>query len=186
MRSSSADGQWTRNKAIARGVAMHRLLQALADLPKSARRSAAARYLARRAEVFTPDEREVMIEQVCGLMEDARIAEVFAPGSRAELPIVARFAHKGRMIDVSGQIDRVAVTPGAVLIADFKTNHPAPRRIEDVPFAYIGQLALYRAVLRRLYPDRAVHAALIWTQIPDLMEIPMSAMEQALCSVTSP
>ena len=126
-----------------------------------------------------------MIEQVCRLLEDVRFAEFFAPGSHAELPIVARFEHNARMISVSGQVDRIAVSADAVLIADFKTNHPAPRTVEDVPLAYVGHLALYRAALRKLYPGKAVRAALIWTDIPDVMEIPTAMMEEALCSVTS-
>ena len=72
---------------------------------------------------------------------------------------------------VSGQVDRLAVTPGGVLIADYKTNRPAPRRLQDVPPGYVRQLALYRAVLARIYPDRSVRAALVWTDVPDLMEI---------------
>ncbi len=55
-------------------------------------------------------------------------------------------------VRVSGQVDRLVVTADAVLIADYKSNRPAPRRIEDVPPAYVRQLALYRAVLTRLYP----------------------------------
>ena len=72
---------------------------------------------------------------------------------------------------MSGQVDRLPVTQDAVLIADFKTNRPAPRQIEEVPSGYVHQLALYRAVLMKLYPDRPVRAALIWTEVPDLMEL---------------
>jgi ATP-dependent helicase/nuclease subunit A len=75
------------------------------------------------------------------------------------------------------------VTPEAVLIADFKTNRPAPRRFEDVPPGYVQQLALYRAVLARLYPDRPVRAALVWTEGPDLMEISAAALDAALAQV---
>ena len=184
-RSSGTDSQSRRDKAIARGVLMHRLLQALPDLPNSARHAAATRHLARRAADFSSEECERMIEQVCRLLEDVRFAEFFAPGSHAELPIVARFEHNAHIIGVSGQVDRIAVSADVVLIADFKTNHPAPRTLEDVPLAYVGQLALYRAALRKLYPGKAVRAALIWTDIPDVMEIPTAMMEEALCSVTS-
>ena len=61
----------------------------------------------------------------------------------------------GETVRVSGQIDRLAVTQGSVLIGDFKTNRPPPRRIADVPPSYVRQLALYRAVLGKLYPDQA-------------------------------
>ena len=81
------------------------------------------------------------------------------------------FAPDGRTIAVAGQIDRLAVTPEAVLIADYKTNRPAPRTVEDVPKPYVTQLALYRAVLAGLYPERPVRAALVWTEVPDLMEL---------------
>jgi ATP-dependent helicase/nuclease subunit A len=81
---------------------------------------------------------------------------------------------------VSGQVDRLAVTPNAVLIADYKTDRPAPRRLEDVPRSYVTQLALYRAVLRRLYPDREVRAALVWTDVPELIELPGAALDAAL------
>jgi ATP-dependent helicase/nuclease subunit A len=175
-----------REKAMARGVLMHRLLQALPDVPHATRHEAARRHLARAAEDFTAEECESMVEQVCRLLDDARFSELFAPGSRAELPIVGRFPHDGRVLAVSGQVDRLAVTRDTVLIADFKTNRPAPRRLDDVPPAYICQLALYRSALVQLYPDKAVRAALIWTEIPDLMEIPAAMMECALGAVTSP
>ncbi len=68
---------------------------------------------------------------------------------------------------------------------DFKTNRPAPRRIEDVPPAYVRQLALYRAVLTKLYPGKRVRAALIWTEVPDLMELSGEALDAALAQVTS-
>ena len=53
---------------------------------------------------------------------------------------------------MSGQVDRLVVTDDAVLIADYKTNRPAPRHVDDVPPAYIAQLALYRAVLAAALP----------------------------------
>jgi ATP-dependent helicase/nuclease subunit A len=181
-----AEGGREREKAMARGVLMHRLLQVLPDIAHATRREAARRHLARRANDFTAEERESMAEQVCRLLDDPRFAELFAPGGRAELPIVGRFPHAGGMLAVSGQVDRLAVTRDGILIADFKTNRPAPRRLDDVPPAYICQLALYRSALLQLYPEKTVRAALIWTDIPDLMEVPAAMMESALCAVTSP
>ena len=81
---------------------------------------------------------------------------------------------------VSGQIDRLAVTANAVLIADYKTNRPAPRRLDDVPRSYVTQLALYRAVLTKVYPARLIQAALVWTDVPDLMEFPANVLDACL------
>jgi ATP-dependent helicase/nuclease subunit A len=84
---------------------------------------------------------------------------------------------------LSGQVDRLVVTPTEVLIADYKTNRPAPRSLAEVQSrygSYVGQLALYRTVLMRLYPNRPVRAALLWTDTPDLMEIPPELLDSAL------
>ncbi len=177
---ASRGGISERRKAMLRGALMHRFLQVLPDIAVNARAEAAQGYLGRRAKEFSAQEREGMIEQIRSILEDARFSQLFLPGSRAELPIVGRFRQDGRLIAVSGQIDRIAVTPEAVLIADYKTNCPAPRRLGDVPPAYICQLALYRRVLRELYPGKVVRGALVWTEMPELMEIPAAMMDASL------
>ena len=83
-------------------------------------------------------------------------------------------------VAVSGRIDRLVITPERVLVVDYKTNRPAPDRIEDADPAYVLQLAVYVAVLRRLYPDRPVEAALVWTDGPRLMAVPQALMDAAL------
>ena len=62
----------------------------------------------------------------------------------------------GETLLVAGQVDRLAVTASEVLIADYKTNRPAPTRIADAPKTYIRQLALYRAVLAKIYTQRQI------------------------------
>jgi ATP-dependent helicase/nuclease subunit A len=120
------------------------------------------------------------------MLGDVRFASLFAPGSRAEVPIVGRIPHKGRIVAVSGQVDRLVVTASEILIADYKTNRSPPQHVEDAPNAYKAQLALYRAVLAKLYPQRPVRAALIWTEALDLMEISSSALDDALGFIEVP
>jgi ATP-dependent helicase/nuclease subunit A len=175
-----------RALALVRGEAMHRLLQSLPDIPPAARREAARRYLDRAAYPFTAAQRDEMVSQTFRLLDDPRFAAVFAAGGRAEAPIVGRLKLGGGMIAVAGRVDRLAVTAEAVLIVDYKTNRPAPGRVADVPKAYLAQLALYRAVLAELYPGKAIHAALLWTEVPDLMELSDAVLKQALSGVTPP
>ena len=169
--------------ALLRGALAHRLLQALPDLPPARRARAAADFLAKRSKELAEAQRKTIADEVMRLIDDARFAPLFLPGSRAEVPIVGKLTIGGKAFRVSGQIDRLAVTQHAVLIADFKTNRPSPRRIEDVPPAYVRQLALYRAVLAKLYPGRTIRAALIWTEIPDIMEVSAAALDAALTQV---
>jgi ATP-dependent helicase/nuclease subunit A len=75
------------------------------------------------------------------------------------------------------------VTPAEVLIVDFKTNRVPPGTAVDAPSGYVRQLALYRAVLQKLYPRLPVRAALLWTETPELMEISAPALDAQLATV---
>jgi ATP-dependent helicase/nuclease subunit A len=172
-----------RARALQRGTLVHRLLQSLPDLAGEQRSGAARRYLERNAADWAEDEREALAGRVLALIDNPRFAEVFAPGSRAEVSIVGRLERlTAPPALVSGQIDRLVVTPSEVLIVDFKTNHAPPSRLAEAPAAYLRQLALYRAVLTRLYPERRIRAALLWTETPELMEISAPALDAALAS----
>jgi ATP-dependent helicase/nuclease subunit A len=187
---SSADDEATRrapapasSQALLRGSLTHRLMQSLPDIPEGRRAAAAEDYLARAGADLPPEERATIARQVLHIVAHAQFRALFAPGSRAEVPIVGRLTIDGGEVRVSGQVDRLVVMADEVLIADFKTNRPAPQRIEDVPKSYVRQLALYRALLVRLYPDRPIRAALVWTEVPDLMELSSAHLDAALAQV---
>jgi len=167
----------TREVARLRGTLAHRLLQSLPDVSRPRREKVAGEFLSRRGGRLSPDQRSGLLREVLYLLENKEFSELFAPGSRAEVPIVGKL---GEGVVVSGQVDRLSVTKDAVLIADFKTDRVPPGRIEEIPAAYIAQLAAYRAVLQRLYSDRLVRAALIWTEVPDLMELSADLLDRAL------
>jgi len=170
-----------RARALQRGTLVHRLLQSLPDVAAERRHDAALTYLARNAAGWSEADREGLARKTLELIADSRFAAVFAEGSRAEVPIVGRLALPGRpQTLVSGQIDRLLVTPNEALIVDFKTNHAPPTTAAEAPAAYIRQLALYREVLSRLYPKRQVRAALLWTETPELMEISAAALDAQL------
>jgi ATP-dependent helicase/nuclease subunit A len=125
-----------------------------------------------------------MARKIFAILDDDKFAEIFAPGSRAEVPIVGRIDRAGaEPVAVSGQVDRLCVAKDAVLIADYKSDGAVPARLDDVPKPYVAQLALYRAVLARLYPDKTVRAALLFTTGPQLIELPGPAMDAALARI---
>jgi ATP-dependent helicase/nuclease subunit A len=162
------------------------MLQSLPEISGDRRRAAADRYLARNAADWSDAERAALATQMIGLIEDARFAPLFAPGSRAEVPVVGRIDRAGRAaLAVSGQIDRLIVGERDVLIADYKTNHAPPRELAGVPPAYRQQMALYRALLMRLYPGRVVRCALVWTETPEIMEIPGAALDHEMTRIIS-
>jgi ATP-dependent helicase/nuclease subunit A len=173
-----------RQKALSRGLLVHRLMQSLPDIPPPRREDAIARYLARAAADFLPAEQAEIARQVLAILGDESFGAVFAPGSRAEVPIVGRIPRAGATpIAVAGQIDRLSVTNDAVWIADYKTDRIVPRRVEEVSKPYVTQLALYRAVLARIYPDKTVRAALIFTAGPHVFEVPHRVMDKTVAAL---
>ena len=73
--------------------------------------------------------------------------------------------------------------PDRVLVIDFKSNRPAPDRIDNADPAYITQMALYVAVLREIFKGRRIEAALIWTDGPKLMPVPENLIASSLAAV---
>jgi ATP-dependent helicase/nuclease subunit A len=180
-RLKNGESDQERKMALQRGILVHRLLQSLPAVAIERRSDAALRFLARNAADWTDTERAALAAQLLALVDDARFASLFAPGSRAEVAIAGRLGPRKQI--VSGRIDRLAVTPSEVWIVDYKTNHAPPRQAPD---SYVSQLAQYRAVLAKLYPDRPVRAALLWTESLEIMEISAPALDAALVTVISP
>ena len=148
-------------------------MQSLPDIPAAARKAAIEHYLKNAAADFTPAEQAEMARHVLTILNDLVFADLFAPGSRAEVPIVGRLARDGApALTVAGQVDRLAVTRDSVLLADYKTDRAPPRGPAEVPDRYATQLALYRAVLGRVYPGKTIRTALIFTEGPTVIELP--------------
>jgi ATP-dependent helicase/nuclease subunit A len=165
-----------------RGDLIHRLLQLLPDLPETDRPKAARALLARELDL-TEAQRTEMSEAALRVLQDVRFAEVFGEGSRAEVAIAGGAAALPPGLRISGRIDRLVVLHDRVLVADFKTNRPAPARIEDADPAYLRQMAVYAAVLAEIFPERRIEAALVWTDGPRLMPVPEILMAEALAEL---
>ncbi|WP_396594422.1 double-strand break repair helicase AddA [Brevundimonas sp. R86498] len=165
-----------------RGDLIHRLLERLPEIAPAARTGAATRLLARERDL-SGAQRAEMITAALGVLTDPRFAPVFGPGSRAEVALTGGAPALGPGVVIDGRLDRLVVTPDRVLVVDYKTNRPAPARIQDADPAYLTQMAAYVAVLTRLYPDRPVEAALVWTDGPSLMPVPGALMDEALKGV---
>ena len=162
-----------------RGDLIHRLLERLPDIQSDMRPVMAQRMLAKETDLDDAQRAE-MIEAAFSVLNDDRFAPVFGPGSRAEVALTGTAPELPKGVKINGQIDRLVITPDRVVVVDYKTNRPAPDLLEDVDPAYLTQLAVYSAVLRQLYPDRVVEAALVWTDGPKLMPVPSDQLMKAL------
>jgi ATP-dependent helicase/nuclease subunit A len=165
-----------------RGELIHGLLERLPDIAPAERAAAAMRWLGREQDLDAAQRAE-MAAAAMGVLEDPQFAPVFGPGSRPEVAIAGGAAALTEGVYLSGRIDRLVVEAGRILIVDFKTNRPAPARVEEADPAYIVQMAAYAAILREVYPDRRIEAALVWTDGPRLMAVPDDLMRAALAGL---
>ncbi len=182
-RSPVLDAEPGPGLAIARGLAFHRLIEVLPDLPEDERLPAAERYLARMVAAWPASEREKLAATVKTLLAAPELKSLWGPNTRAEVAVTGIVVVKGMPRAVSGKIDRLAVTDAEVLIVDFKTNRPAPRNLDEVPEEHLAQLALYRALLQPLYPDRAVRATLVYTEAGRSISVSEERMDAALAKI---
>jgi len=152
-----------------RGLIIHRLLQTLPDLPSAERRPAAERLLGSVSLGLDPADQENIVETVTTVLDDPEFSDLFGLNSKAEVPLVGtvEMAHGPEV--VAGQVDRLVVRDDEVLVVDYKSMRPPPKSKDDVPEAYLRQMATYRAVLHGIWPDRAIKCALLWTENPSLM-----------------
>ncbi len=163
-----------------RGTLTHALLQHLPSVAASGREAIATAFVAKRGAVLSRKARDGIVRETLAILSSADFAPLFGPNSMAEVPIAAvipRPTGSGPALDLSGQINRLAVTDDEVLIVDYKTNRPPPSEVRFVAPAYLYQLAAYRLALGEIYPGRRVRAALLWTDGPRLMEVPADVLD---------
>ena len=158
-----------RSGAMERGELVHVLLQHLPALAPSEREAAAHRFV-RRA---MGDGADKLAAQVLSLLDDARLAPLFASGSRAEQALTGL---AGDQV-ITGRVDRFAVLRGEVLVADYKTARMPPTDAASVPVRYVRQMAAYRAILGRIYPGHKVRCMLIYTEGPAIIDIPQALLD---------
>jgi ATP-dependent helicase/nuclease subunit A len=159
--------------AAERGRLLHALFERLPAVVPEQRRDAADRWLAASGGVADPDARAELVSVACAIIGDPRFAEVFAPDALAEVPVAA--VVDGQVI--AGKVDRLHVSSDRVMVIDFKTNRRAPSGLDAAPGSHLRQMAAYAAALRRVFPDRRVEAALLYTAGPILLPIPPAMLD---------
>ena len=162
--------------ALERGRALHLLLQHLPRVDVTERRALAQRLLANGRPEWPIDAWIDEAQRVLALDE---MQALFSGTARAEVAIAGRLTDRhGRTRDIAGQIDLLAVTNQAVDIADYKTGR-MPEHGRPAP-AHLRQLALYRAVVARIYPDKPVRAHVIYTAEPRCITVTPQQLDEAL------
>jgi ATP-dependent helicase/nuclease subunit A len=163
--------------AKARGVLLHRLIEELPRIAGDAT-AAADRYLTNAAPTLSDAERTALRDEALAVLAHPGIASLLATPGRAEVPVAGQIERPGQSpLFVSGQIDRLIVTPDKVTILDFKSDRPMP---SSAPADYLVQMALYRAVIGRIFPGKSVDCGIAWTAGPKLEPLSQDRLDEAL------
>jgi ATP-dependent helicase/nuclease subunit A len=171
-----------RRDALRTGALTHILLQYLPDLPAVARARAGLAFLDARAANLDQPARQRLLEAALAVIDSPDLSHLFGPQSKAEVAVAGQVAlSHGGVIEIAGRIDRLGLTPDVVLAADFKTG--APCAPADIPAGYLAQMALYRAVLVPLWPDRRLRMLLIWTEGPIAVALEDERLDAALAAI---
>ena len=167
---------------LKRGRLIHALLERLPELAPETRETAARDFLAHDISL-SEARRDEILTVTHAVLNDPAFEQVFAPGGRAEAAIIGTAPELPDGMIINGRIDRLVITETEILIVDFKTDRPAPAEASNIGASYLAQMAAYRAVLRRAWPNRTVRCALLWTDGPKLMPLPDALLDDAITSL---
>ncbi|MDD9910135.1 MAG: double-strand break repair helicase AddA [Ahrensia sp.] len=171
-----------------RGTAIHQALQFAPRIGQRDRDGRLTGWFSRALPDLTAAEHDELARSVQAVMNDPALRHLFDENcSRGEVSVMGRINLASGPRSISGTVDRMAITPERVFLADFKTTTRSPAESDDVPENYMTQMALYRSLISQIYPDRDVEAWLIWTHGPDApshTQLSAQQLDEALAAIT--
>jgi ATP-dependent helicase/nuclease subunit A len=170
-------------EVLRRGGAMHLLLQYLPAIAPEKRANAALAFLSARASFLDEAVRKNLAGEALALIALPELAGLFGSRSKGEVWVAGKVRIGERIFDVLGQVDRIGESATEILVGDYKTGPPCA--LDSTPTAYLAQLALYRAVLSPLWPDKKLRMALIWTAGPSVIWLPGKMLDAALAALAA-
>ena len=167
-----AGAQAESQDALARGTALHRLLEVLPDIDSGQREAVGRKILA--AEGMTDAS---LIDDALDVIGDPDLAAVLTGDVLREVEVAAPLGDGSRTI--LGAIDLLRVESDRVLVVDFKSNAVLPETPDQVPDGLLRQMGAYSHALAQVYPDHAIETAILWTSAPKLMVLPHEIVRNA-------
>ena len=152
-----------------RGIAIHYILQELADMPPEQQEG----FATTKAKSLNLEESDAAA--LVRLINQPNLEPFFGPHSQTEVEISGSLENGEFVI---GRIDRLAKTEKEVFLLDYKTDRYVPKSINP-DHSYVQQISLYAELLKAAYPDHKIKPALLWTQTSKLEWISDELLTQA-------
>lgn len=161
--------------AMERGTRIHRLLEYLPQVAPSERAAYGPRVLA----THDPE----LVADVIRLLDQPDLAHLWDPAALSEIDITADIDGIGR---IHGTIDRLIISDDVVLAVDYKSNQIVPDDVDQTPTGILRQMAAYHAALGKIYPDRTISVAILWTSSGKLVHVPVKLLHDTLIGMSVP
>jgi len=149
-----------------RGIIIHAMLESLAQDPKQSLQACQNRF----GHIDTQQlqqywqEAQTVIHGFADLFNADQFERAYC-----EVPVV--YSEGGRTI--YGIIDRLVCYPDRLVIVDYKTHRlEHGDDLAQAVLPYQEQLRLYANGIRRLYPDKSVSCQILFTALPQCIEVP--------------
>ena len=168
---------------FARGVIIHKVLQYLVNYQADEQAEALHAMLTRPEFGLSEGDQDKLYDEVYTLISQPDTRFIFAKDSsqaNTETALAGSVQFEGRHYALTGKIDRLIYHDNAWWIIDYKTNRPPATTVEQVPDAYLFQMAAYRSLLHALYPNDPIHAALVWTHTAQIMILPSDTLDNVI------
>jgi len=162
-----------------RGILIHRLYELLPDHPPEIRQNLGRNLIMQAAPMLDEAAAAALLAPVLSALS----APVFGPGSRGEVAIKGEITlPNGARTLVSARLDRLWLREDAVILLDIKTGTSLQgEKNADI----MRQMALYRAVLKALYPRHSIIPTLLWHAAGRFETLPEAALDAAFSAITA-
>ncbi|MDE6224026.1 MAG: PD-(D/E)XK nuclease family protein, partial [Alphaproteobacteria bacterium] len=108
------------------------------------------------------DDKEKIITQIETILNNSELDFMFKDNTFAELEVAIE--------NKTYRIDKLVIQNNEILIIDYKTDTNVPNK-DNVPIAYKLQLANYKKVMEKIYPQYKIRTFILWFETANLMEI---------------
>ena len=113
------------------------------------------------------------------LLTSDRHACLFGKGGLSEVPFTVELPELFNK-PLHGIIDRLIVDEQGVFALDCKSNQIVPFEAQDASIGILMQMGAYQLALEKLYPEKPVRVAVLWTRTGTLMDMPRRLIVEAL------
>lgn len=97
--------------------------------------------------------------------------EEFVNLSKQELKVELNIALNQKQLIKIGRIDLLAFYKEEIIIIEYKSDTPPPKKEKFIPLKYIEQINFYYKAIKKLYPNKIIKCKILWLADGKFMDV---------------